>query len=112
MAAAAVTRRRVTALAATTRVRRGGESLDDAVAGEHAAIDGKVPADHKGTHGSVLLRQDVRLVGQVRLVLTPVYENKAGEAVVASVAFVGGVCPSAPTAKACKQSQWLAIVSV
>jgi hypothetical protein len=32
-----------------------GQALDDAIAGQHAPIDREVPADHKGTHGCVLL---------------------------------------------------------
>ena len=37
----------------------GREPLDDAIAGEHAAIDGEVPAHHERPHGGVLLGQGV-----------------------------------------------------
>lgn len=33
----------------------GWEALDDAIAGKHASVDGKVPAHHEGSHGGVLL---------------------------------------------------------
>jgi len=35
------------------------QTLKDAVAGQHAPIDGEVAAHHKGTHGGVLLGQHV-----------------------------------------------------
>lgn len=99
MAVAAATRGRVAALATTARVRGGRESLDDSVAGEHAAVDGEVPADHEGAHGGVLLGQDVGLVGEIRLVLTPVYEDEAGEAIDVSVQLVGGIRPASSSAE-------------
>jgi len=40
----------------------GRQALDDAVARQHAAIDGEVAADHEGAHGRVLLRERVRFV--------------------------------------------------
>ena len=99
VAIAATTRRGVAALAATAGVDGSREPLDDAVAGEHAAVDGEVPADHKGTHGGVFLRQDIGLVCKVRLVLTPVYKDKASEAIGVSVQLVGGIRPTSTSAK-------------
>lgn len=64
--------RGVAALATATRISRGGQTLDDSVPREHAAIDRKVPADHECTHGGVLLSQCVRLIGQVSLILAAI----------------------------------------
>lgn len=57
-------RRRVPA--ALSRLAAGlirGKALDNPVAGKHASIHGEVPADHEGTHGSVLLSQGPGLIG-------------------------------------------------
>ena len=78
----------------------GGEALDDAVARQHAAVDAEVAADHEGAHGRVLLRQHVRLVGQIRLVLAAVDEHEARVASGVPVALVHGVHPSAAPAEA------------
>lgn len=43
------------ALSSATALRCGGETLDNAVAGQHASVDGEVAADHEGTHGGVFL---------------------------------------------------------
>lgn len=80
-ALATVSRRGVAALAATARIGGSGQSLDDAVPGEHAAVDGEVAADHEGAHGGVFLGQDVRLVGEVRLILAAVDEDEASVSV-------------------------------
>lgn len=77
-----------------------GQALNDAVTGQHAAIDGEVAAHHEGSHGRVLLRQRVRGVGQVRLVLPPVDQDQTRVARVAAGAFVPRVCPSTSSAKA------------
>jgi hypothetical protein len=53
----------------------GWQALDDPVAGKHAAIDREVPANHKGTHGCILLRQGVGLVLQISLVLPPIDQD-------------------------------------
>lgn len=50
----------------------GWKSLDNSVASKHAAVDGKVAANHERAHGSVLLSQQVGLVCQVGLVLASV----------------------------------------
>lgn len=100
--AIAVPRRMVTALAASAGVIAGRQSLDDPVAGEHASIDGKVTAHHEGTHGSVLLSQHIRLVCEVRLILTAVDQHEAGVATVTTVTLVHGVGPSSSPAEAFK----------
>lgn len=70
MALVAVPGRRRAALAAGISI--GRESLDDAIASEHAAVDRKVAADHKGAHSSILLSQHVGLVCQVGLILASI----------------------------------------
>lgn len=84
--------------AASGVIRR--KALDNAVAGEHAAVDGEVAADHEGTHGGILLGQSIGLVGQVGLVFAAVDEDMACEAAGVTRAFVGWVHPSAAPAKA------------
>lgn len=59
-------------------VRR--QTLDNPIAGKHAIVDGEASADHERTHGGVLTRQLVRLVGQIRLVLPPVDQYQASVA--------------------------------
>lgn len=76
-----------------------GEPLDDSVPGQHAAIEGKAPAHHKGTHGCVLLGKDIRLVREVRLVFAAVHKDVAGVAAGVTVALVHGVAPSSATAE-------------
>jgi hypothetical protein len=58
VAVAAISGRHVATLAATSSVI-GGKSLNNAVASEHAAIDGEVSAHHECTHGGVLLSQQI-----------------------------------------------------
>lgn len=70
MALVAVPRRCRAALAAGISI--GRESLDDAIASEHPAVDREVAADHEGAHGSILLSQHVGLVCQVGLVLASI----------------------------------------
>ncbi|KAK5626215.1 hypothetical protein RRF57_001930 [Xylaria bambusicola] len=53
----------------------GWETLDNAVTGKHASIDGKVPAHHKRSHGRVFLGQGVRFVCKIRLILAAVHQN-------------------------------------
>lgn len=100
-------------------VRR--EALDDAVAGQHPTIDGKVAAHHKGPHGGVLLGQTVGRVGQISLVFPTVHQNQAGEAVGVAVALIGGILPSTTTAEAFQilhvvtahddsDAQWLGVI--
>lgn len=89
----------MTTLAAAARVL-SRQALDDAVAGQHASVDRKVATDHKGTHGSVLLSKNVRLVGEIRLVLAAVDQDKTSVAAVVPVALVHGVCPSSTPAEA------------
>jgi len=89
----------VTTLAAAARVL-SRQALDDAVAGQHASVDREVATDHKGTHGGVLLSKNVRLVGEIRLVLAAVDQDKTSVAAVVPVALVHGVCPSSASAKA------------
>jgi hypothetical protein len=88
----------------------GRQTLDDPVAGEHAPVDGEVPADHKGTHGCILLGQGPGFVCKIRLVLAPIDQNQAGIAIGVAVALIRGVMPSTAPAKACKTS-WLALCS-
>lgn len=94
---------------AASLVRR--QALDDPVAGKHAAIDREVPANHKGTHGRILLRQGVGLVLQISLVLPPIHQDEARVAIGIAVAFIRGVMPPTPPAEACKTSR-LALVLV
>lgn len=99
----AVTRRRVaTALlgpAGGAAGLGGGQPLDDSVAGKHATVDGEVATHHEGTHGRVFLRQRIRFVGEVRLVLTAVDKNEARVATVITVALVRRIPPSSAAAK-------------
>lgn len=83
---------------AASLVRR--QALDDPVAGKHAAIDREVPANHKGTHGCILLRQGVGLVLQISLVLPPIHQDEARVAIGIAVAFIRGVMPPTPPAEA------------
>lgn len=94
----AITGRAPAVLAAARIVSR--ESLHDPVAGEHAAIDRKVPADHKGPHSRILLSQRIRGVSQICLVLASVHQHKAREATGVSVAFVRRIHPPTPPAEA------------
>lgn len=80
----------------------GWEPLNDSIAGQHASIDGKVPADHKSTHGGILLGQDIRFVGQVCLVLATIHQHETSEATWVAVTLVRRVCPSTAPAEACK----------
>lgn len=50
----------------------GRKSLDNAVASKHAAVDGKVAADHECAHRGVFLGQQIRLICQVGLVLASI----------------------------------------
>lgn len=84
----------------STALCGGGQTLDDAVAGQHAPVDGKVAADHERTHGSVFLGQPIRLVRQIGLVLASVDKDVAREAIYVAVTFVGGVRPSTAAAEA------------
>lgn len=88
--------RRLLALAARLG---GGHALNDAVASQHAAVDGEVAADHKGTHGGVLLGEVARLVEIVGLVLAAVDEDVACVAPRLLVTFVRGVDPTPALAK-------------
>lgn len=76
------------------------QSLNDAVPGEHAAIDGEVPADHKGPHGRILLGKGVRFVREIGLILATVHKHQAGIAIGIAVALVHGIPPPTPAAKA------------
>ena len=75
------------------------EALDNAIAGKHSTIDGKVAANHEGSHGCILLSQNVRFVGKIGLVLSTIHEYKACESGRVSIAFIRGVCPSSSSAK-------------
>jgi hypothetical protein len=78
------------------------QALDDAIACEHATIDGKVPAHHKGTHSRVFLSQDVGFVCKIRLILAPVDKNKARVAAVATVTLIHWVGPPSTAAETLK----------
>lgn len=84
----AVTGRRVPTLLRAASRLSGREPLDDAVAREHAAVDGKVAADHEGAHGGILLGQRVGLIGEVCLVLSSVDQDQTGVATVVTVTLV------------------------
>lgn len=77
------------------------QTLDDAVAGQHAAIHREVPADHEGTHCRVLSRQLVRFVRQIRLVLASVNQHKASVPASVPEHVVRRLFPSAPVAEPC-----------
>ena len=89
----------MTALSAPAWIGGRWQSLDDTIAGKHSTIHREVPADHKGSHGGILLGQDIRFVCKIRLVLTAIYQDKAGIAAVISVALVRRVCPPSATAE-------------
>lgn len=84
-------------VAPATRPDGDGKSLDVAVggplarslAGIHAVIGGKVPADHVGLHGGAFLRQLCGLVRHLGAVLSVVHANLA---VVTRAGTVGLVC--------------------
>lgn len=99
VALAAVARRCVAALAAVMGINSRGKSLNNAVASKHAAIYGEIPAHHESTHSSIFLGQNVRFIGKIRLVFTPIDKNKAGEATGVSIALIRGVCPSTSSAE-------------
>ena len=79
-----------------------GQSLDDAVPGQHAAVYGKAPADHESPHGRVLTREYVRFVCQVGLVLATIHKHETGPAVTAAVVLVLWVRPPTTPAEAYK----------
>lgn len=83
----------------------GGQALDNAVAREHAAVDAEVATHHEGAHGRVLTRQVVRLVSQVRLVLTPVNQHVACVPRGFPVAFVGGSTPAPSLTETCEEQK-------
>lgn len=101
-AVAMTTRDRMARLLALARVIGRRETLDDAISSEHAPIDGKVPAHHKGPHRSVLLGQSVRFVRNVRLVLAAIDENQTGVPAGVPIALVGRVLPPTAPAQALK----------
>lgn len=74
------------------------EALDDPISGQHASIDGKVPADHERSHGRVLLGKDIRFVGEIGLILAAIHKDEAGIATGVAVALVHRIPP--PTAPA------------
>lgn len=78
------------------------QALNDAVAGQHAAIDREVPAHHKGTHGGVFLGQIVGFVCKIGLVLAAIDQNQASVAVHVVEAVVHGIHPPTAPAKALK----------
>lgn len=96
----AVAIRLLASATAVAGIGRSRETLDNAVAGEHAAVDREVSAHHEGTHGSILLGQYSGFVGQVSLVLATVDKNQACVSAVVFVAFVGRIGPPAATAEA------------
>lgn len=91
----------MTALSTPVRVR-SRETLDNSVACKHAAVDRKVSAHHEGTHSRVLLGKEVRLIGEIRLVLPAVDENKTSVASWVSVTLVHWIRPSSTPAEALK----------
>jgi len=72
----------------TTSMLVGGEPLDNTIPGQHASINGKVAADHEGTHGCILLSQHIGFICQIRLVLTSIDQDKTGISVSAPVCLV------------------------
>lgn len=101
--AVAVARGRdVTGLPALAARFGGGHALDDAVAGQHAAVDREVATDHEGSHGGILLGQAARLVEVVSLVLAAIDQDEACVAPGLLVAFVRGVDPTPALAKTLK----------
>lgn len=76
-----------------------GKPLDNPVAGQHAPIDGKVPANHKCTHCGVLLSQVPRFVCEISLVLAAVHLNQASVAAASTVALICGIKPPTTPAK-------------
>lgn len=76
------------------------QPLNDAVAGQHATIHREVAAHHEGSHGSVLLRQEIRFVGEIGLILAAVDHNEARVAAVVTVTLVRRIRPPAAPAEA------------
>ena len=81
-----------------------GQPLNNTVAGEHAAVDREVAADHKGTHGCILLGQAAGFVREICLILASIDQNQASVAVGIAVALIAGVPPPSAPAKACKEA--------
>lgn len=81
----------------------GREPLDDAVTSQHTTIDRELTTHHEGSHGSILLSQDIRFVGQIRLVLATVDQHEACEAAGVAIARVRRIRPSAAPAEAWKE---------
>lgn len=78
----------------------GWKALDDPVARKHATIDRKVPANHEGSHGGILLSEMIRFVRQVGLVLAPINQDKARITTRISVTLVRRVSPPTTPAQA------------
>jgi len=91
-----------TALARLEARLSRGQPLDNAIAGEHAAIDGKVSAYHEGAHSGVFLCQLTGLVGEIGLVLAAIHRDKAGVAIGLTVNLIHRFMPSTTPAEACE----------
>jgi hypothetical protein len=81
----------------TTLIRR--QSLNDPISCQHPTVYREVSADHECSHCSILLRQSVRLVGQIGLVLPSIDENEAGVSRTVPIGLVAGIVPIATAAK-------------
>jgi len=79
-------------VSATVFIRR--QSLDDSVSREHTSINAKVSANHESTHRRVLLRQPIRFVGEICLVLSSVDQHQTSKPRRASVRLVQWVTPT------------------
>lgn len=99
MAVIAATGGAVATLPAAAGIR-GRQTLDNAVTGKHATVDGEVAANHEGTHGGIFLSQEIRFVGKVRLVLAAIDENKTRVAAGVAIALVCRVYPPSSPAEA------------
>ena len=67
----------------------------------HAIIDGEIPADQVGTHGSVLSGQDLGFIGCAGLVLAVIDAGNAGVADPGTIGFVDRLGPLATSAQVC-----------
>ena len=78
----------------------GLQPLDHSITNKHSAIDREVSANHKGTHGCILLGQMIRFVRIIRLVFAAIDEYQASEAARATLAnLVRRVDPATTMAK-------------
>lgn len=94
-----MSRRHVVCFRAAAGIVCGREALHDTVPREHPSVGREILAHHERPHGGVLLRQGIRYVGEISLVLTAVDQDQAGEPARVTVALVRRILPPASSAE-------------